>query len=360
MFLAGAVGVVAVAMLLPANALANCANPGQATIVSCGTGAEVIDDVYEGEMFGTFWIMGSGNDAADTGLDAGVWGSPNPSVPGVSGPDGHWLENFFIPGNRCLTWDWSGPNTDGCPGTGTLFMVVSDGENRAFVASMAAAGAAGQIEFDMGRVTNGAPGPVFGGAAGLTLGRAVHVISSSTSAGDVTVDVAALAVPVYDETGGARALPGSVRLRGNNGGTVDQAGPGTHSIVVDQDSDLCWQIVDGSKTATVGCVRVGGLTPSQQLQNAKAALGRGQINFSWDVSAQFDVLGFNIIQKNASKGTERKVNTALIPISGMNDAQAASYRFSVGRNELRATRGGFEIELVRLNGETSRTPAPLR
>ena len=74
----------------------------------------------------------------------------------------------------------------------------------------------------------------------------------------------------------------------------------------------------------------------------------------------FDVLGFNVIQTNATKNTETKVNDSLIPISGMNDAQAASYEFSAGRKDLKATRGGFEIELVRTNGETSRTPAPLR
>lgn len=353
-FLAGVAGVALMAMLLPANALANCPNLGQQSFTLCFGGGEVILGPDSGALAGEFWMQGAGNDAIDAGIDSGIWSGAT--------ADGNWVLDFGldIPGTRCLEWDWGAANTDGCPdGATPVWAVVTDSANAAMVVSKAGVGGAGAGIYDFSFSTNGSVAPNFGGA-GLALGRAVHVSSASTSVGDVTVNVAALAVPRYDETGGARALPGTAQLRGTNGGPVVVPGAGAKAIVVDQDTDLCWEIVDGSYTATLGCVRVGGLTPSQNLQNAKATFGRGQMNFSWEVSAQFDVLGFNVIQKNASKNTEVKVNDTLIPINGMNDAQAASYSFSAGRKDLKATRGGFEIEMVRLNGETSRIPAPLR
>jgi len=359
MFLAGALGVVAVAMLLPTNVFAVCPPTANQTIDLCSGGGEVVYSSGDaGLLSGKFWVQGLGNDAADTGADSGIYSD--------AAFDGNFgeapLGDLGIPDSRCLGWDWGSSGTDGCPdGSTRVWVVVSDRANRGFVASAAGFGAPSATWiFDFSFVDNGVPAPNFGGSAnGLQLGRAVHVNSSSTTAGIVTVDVAALGIPNYGAGGGA-SLPGTVRLRGQNAGDVIQAGAGAHSIGVQEDSDLCWEIVDGSLTATLGCVHVGGLTPSQNLQNAKASLGRGQMNFSWEVSAQFDVLGFNVIQKNATKNTEQKVNDALIPIKGMNDAQAASYSFSAGRKDLKATRGGFEIEMVRLNGETSRTPAPLR
>jgi hypothetical protein len=361
-FLAGALGVVGVAMLLPANVFAVCPPTANQTIDQCSAGGEVLyNSADAGQLSGTFWIQGLGNDALDVGVDAGKWAGA-PGIPGTSGADGNWLADFAVPDSRCISWDWGSGGTDGCPdGGGVLWVVVSDGANRSFIASVSGGSPNATRIYDFGAINNGAPAPNFGGATnGTPLGRSVHVTNSATAAGDVTLNVAALTVPHFDEVNGARALPGTVRLRGFNGGPVIQTGSGTHSIAVDQDSDLCWEIVDGSFTVPLGCVRVGGLTPSQNVLNAKAAIGRGQLNFSWEVSAQFDVLGFNVIQKNATKGTERKVNDSLIPINGMNDAQAAQYRFSATRKDLQATRGGFEIELVRTNGETSRTPAPLR
>jgi len=368
MFLAGAVGVAVVAMLLPANVFANCPNPSQIQMSICSGGGEVLyNSLDAGQLSGKFWIQGQGNDAPGVGVDSGIW-SGAPGIPGVSGADGNWLNDFTIPDSRCMEWDWQSSDTDGCPdGSAPLWVVVSDSANRAMVASAGFVGLAGVGNYDFSFTTNGAPAPNFGGStSGLVLGRAVNVSGSSVAGGLVTVTVNPLSLPIYDELGslpgnpGGRALPGTVRLRGTNGGPVFVNGPGGGPIVVEQESDLCWEIVDGSYTATLGCIRVDGVTPSQNLLNAKASLDRGQLQFSWEVSAQFDVLGFNVIQKIASKGTERKVNDVLIPINGMNDTQAASYQFSAGRKDLKATRGGFEIEMVRLNGETSRTPALLR
>jgi hypothetical protein len=311
-------------------------------------------DYADPQFIGSYWIAGQGNNALGVGMDSGL------NTGTAADNNLNFLNNLGIPGSRCLDIDFGNAGADGCPTLGgTLWIVVSDGLNRAFSASHAGTAVAGGFEYSMGEITNGGAAPTFGGV-GLLTGRAVHVSQADLVGGKASVDVAALAVPNYSETGG-RPLPGTVQLRGtNNASPTTAAGAGAHNdFLVDTDTDLCWEIVDGSFTAVLGCVRVGGNTPSQNVQNAKATIGRGELKFSWDVSAQFDVLGFNVIQKNVTKGTERKVNDALIPISGMNDAQAASYSFDAGRKDLQAVRGGFEIELVRLNGETSRTPAPL-
>jgi hypothetical protein len=355
MFVGGVIGVALAALLLPANALANCAPPADADIFLCsGSGEIFFDPTGAGVLSGRFWMQGAGDNTPGTGTDSGDY-------TGVAA-DGQWLADFGIPGSRCMEWDWSSAGTDGCPTGAPVWVIVRDStdNNRAMIASAAGVGTAPVWNYDFSFTTNGQPAPNFGGAtSGLALGKAVHVLNSGTSAGDVTLNVAALSIPKYDETGGARPLPGTVQLRGvlNASPVID---PDGGNVTVDQDSVLCWEIVDGALQESLGCIRVGGLTPSQNVLNAKVALGKGQLNFSWEVSAQFDVLGFNVIQKNATKNTERKVNDSLIPINGMNDAQAASYQFSAGRKDLQATRGGFEIELVRTNGETSRTPAPLR
>lgn len=353
MFVGGVLGVAVAALLLPANAFANCAPPADADITVCAGGGEVLFAPDTQTLQGTFWMAGAGNAADDVGIDSGIFSG--------AGADGQWLNDFSIPGSRCLEWDWSSAGTDGCPTGAPVFVVVRGSANTAMAVSANGNGVAPVWIYDFSFTTNGGPAPNFGGSTnGLSLGRAVHVSNSSTAGGDVNVDVAALTIPIYDELGGTRPLPGTVQLRGTNGGPVVLAGAGAKSIAVDQDSDLCWENVDTNGfTVPLGCVRVGGLTPSQNVLNAKVTLGRGQLVFTWDVSAQFDVLGFNIIQKNATKNTERKVNDSLIPINGMNDAQAADYRFTAGRKDLQAVRGGFEIELVRTNGETSRTPAPL-
>jgi hypothetical protein len=354
-FLAGAVSVVLVAMLLPANVFAFCPTTGVASFVQCGTGGEVVapPGTPSLSMSGNFWIQGQANPAFGSGTDAGTLAG--------TVADGDWLGDLGIDGNRCLAFDWNNPAADGCPtGSAPLWVVISDSANNAFIASNGGILNGASVEFDFSNTVNGDPAPIFGGAtSGLTLQRAVHVNTASTAGGLVTLNVAALAIPNYSETG-ARAIPGA-RLAGTNlGSPIAVTGAGGGPITVDKDSNLCWEIVDTGVNIPVGCVRVGGLTPSQNVQDAKVTLGKGKLNFSWDVSAQFDVLGFNIIQKSATKGTERTVNSTLIPINGMNDAQAASYNFSAGRNELQATRGGFEIEMVRTNGETSRTPAPLK
>lgn len=355
-FLAGAVSVVLVAMLLPASVFANCPNFGQVQVLQCYSGdTDFPQDVSASPLFGTAWIQGAGNPAQFTGIDTGP---DNATGLGGSQADFNWIQDIAgDPQTRCIVVDWGDARMDGCPTSSStpVWVVVSDSFNHAMAVSVLPTVTPEGLLFDLATVSNGTSG-IFG--VGLAVGRAVHVDTASTSVSSVSVNVAALSLPVYSETG-SRTLPG-VQLRGKNSGLdTIQAGSGAHSIVVDKDSDLCWDVVDAGFTAPLGCVRIGGLTPSQNLQNAKATLGKGQVNFSWDVSAQFDVLGFNIIQKNATKGTERAVNSTLIPISGMNDAQAASYKFSAGRNDLQATRGGFEIEMVRTNGETSRTPVPL-
>jgi len=355
-FLAGAVSVALVAMLLPASVFANCPNLGQVVVQQCFGGQTDLPVDGLGNpgppLFGTMWVQGLANPAALAGTDSGLLTGDQ--------ADGNWIVDFGIdPTVRCIGIDWNDARVDGCPNFGApMWVVVSDSLNNAMVASVAGTSDGGSPpigSFDFGLISNGVPG-VFG--PGTRLGRAVLVNTAATGPSSVTLGVAALNIPEYFDT--ARPLPG-VQLRGTSGGlpTV-QSGSGSHSIAVDKDSRLCWDIVDTGFTAELGCVRVGGLTPSQNVQNAKVDLGKGKLNFSWDVSAQFDVLGFNIIQKNATKGTERTVNGSLIPINGMNDALAASYKFSAGRSELQATRGGFEIEMVRTNGETSRTPAPLK
>jgi hypothetical protein len=359
-FLAGAVGVVGVAMLLPANVFAVCPPTANQTLDSCTANAEVLyNSADAGQLSGVFWTQGQGNDAPDLGNDSGKW-SGAPGIPGISGADGNWLTDIGLPDSRCIGWDWGSGGTDGCPdGTQPIWLRVSDDANRSMIVSVASGGFPTGV-FDFSRITNGTANGLLGGA-GLQLGRSVQVINASTAGSVVTLNVAALALPKYDELNGTRPYPGTVRLHGTSGGLpVLQTGTGAHSIGVDKDSDVCWEIADGSLTVPLGCIRVGGLTPSQNVLNPKVTVGRGQLNFSWEVSAQFDVLGFNVIQKNATRSTERKVNDTLIPINGMNDAQAASYNFSAGRKDLQATRGGFEIELIRTNGETSRTPAPLR
>jgi hypothetical protein len=295
------------------------------------------------------WVQGQGDPAPLTGIDTGI-------LTGAAA-DLNWIQDFGFGVTRCIGIDWQNAGVDGCPTTtAPLWVVVSDSHNNAMVASVAGFTNINLgISYDLGTISNGVPGD-FG--PGTNPGRAVHVVSASTAGSLVNVTVSPLSIPQFFDT--SRPLPGT-RLRYRNAGldaTVSGSTGGT--VPVDKDSRVCWDIVDGGFTAELGCVLIGGLTPSQNVLNAATSIGKGKLSFSWDVSAQFDVLGFNIIQKNASKGTERTVNSTLIPINGMNDAQAASYNFSAGRNELQATRGGFEIELVRTNGETSRTPAPLK
>jgi hypothetical protein len=298
MFVGGVLGVAVAALLLPANAFANCAPPADADITVCAGGGEVLFNPLDAQgnpvvLTGMFWMQGAGtsNPNDDAGIDSGIFSG--------AGADGQWINDFGIPGSRCLEWDWSSAGTDGCPTGLPVWVVVRGSGNSAMVVSAAAQGASPVFFYDFSFTNNGGPAPNFGGSTnGLSLGRAVHVSSSAAAAGDATVNVAALALPHYDEIGGTRPYPGTVQLRGTNGGPVVQTGSGAKTIAVDQDSDLCWEIVDGALTTPLGCVRVGGLTPSQNVLNAKAAIGRGQLNFSWEVSAQFDVLGFNVIQKN--------------------------------------------------------------
>lgn len=360
-FLAGVVGVAGVALLLPANVFAVCPPTANQTFDLCSGGGEITySSADAGFLDGKFWIQGQGTDTLGTGIDSGAW-TGHPST-GTSGADGNWITDFGLPDSRCLGFDWGSAGTDGCPdGSGVLWVTVFDGKNRGFMASVDGGLANATRIYDFSAIINGGVSPNFGSTtAGLTLGRAVSVATSSTISGKVSLNVSALAQPNYSETG-SRTRPGTVRLHGiNNALDVLQTGSGAQSILVDPNTDVCWETLDGGIVGVLGCVHTGGLTPSQNVQNAKVTPGRGELIFSWEVSAQFDVLGFNVIQKNVSKNTERTVNDTLIPINGQNDAQAASYNFSAGRKDLQATRGGFEIELVRTNGETSRTPAPLR
>jgi len=360
---------LAAALLVPAQAWAAC--PGGVGISSCltaGGGAVAPGAVGFG---GTYWIPGAGldvigfvadplvgggtNDGGIYGTDAGTnAGFPLALSPGLSFVTDYDSGGAFF----CLAWDWGSFGSDGCAnGTDAMTVVLRDDQNRFALMQVAGSGAL----YDFDSITNGITGPQGGTGNGVPLGRAVHAVSAGDLGLSVQVDVAPLTIVSYDDQGGIRAVPGTPRLRGLVGAvsTVVATGAGGGSVSVDADSDLCWELVDAGYTATLGCLRVGGDTPSQNVINGKAGFAKGGASFSWDVTAQFDVLGFNIYQKNVSKGNERQINDGLIPISGDNDATAESYKYLAPRSDLRAWKGGFEIELVRQNGETSRSPVTI-
>jgi len=317
------------------------------------------------DVGGTFWIAGAGNDLTGPGDTTPGFGNDAGGLAGFPVDPNFgtgWLVDFFLDNaSRAFYWDFGSSGSDGCGDGvvgGALVVVARDDRNNFALMQVAPSGAA-TYEFDT--VNNGVPSPLGGTNSGAPMGRAVHAVSSSDLGASVQVSVAPLAITSYDDQGGARPIPGTPRLRGSVGSvsTVVANGAGGGVVAVDADSDLCWELVDGSYTATLGCVRVGGNTPSQNVVNGKAGFAKGGASFTWDVTAQFDVLGFNIYQKNVTKGSERKINDGLIGVSGENDASAESYKYLVPRNDLRAWKGGFEIELVRQNGETSRAPVTI-
>lgn len=355
----------AVAWLAPAQTWAGCPAGVPINTFSGGfvMGEAPVGVPFAGSVGGTFWISGQGNDLTgpgDTtpgfGNDAGgLAGFPLDPTPFVG-----WLVDFIGDNSsRAAFWDFGSSGSDGC-GDGVagppLVVVARDDQNRFALMQVPPNGAA---QYDFDTLTNGVPSP--NGGIGAPMGRAVHATSSSDLGSTVQVTVGPLAIPSYDDQGGARAIPGTPRLRGRVGGvsSVVANGGGGGVVAVDADTDLCWELVDGSYTVTLGCLTVGGNTPSQNVVNGKAGFAKGGAAFTWDVTAQFDVLGFNVYQKNVTKGSERKINDGLIPISGENDATAESYKYVAPRSDLRAWKGGFEIELVRSNGETSRAPVTI-
>jgi len=350
----------AIALLAPAQTWAAC--PGGVSFQSClfGGGGAIAPGALG--FGGTYWIAGQGLDVIGTGA-AGDSGFGNDAGQLAGFPvalDGTAFVTDFGSGGAfyCLNWDWASFGSDGCAnGTDTMVAVLRDDQNR--FALMQVAGSGANYDFDL--ITNGTTGPNGGLVNGVPLGRAVHAVSSGDLGLSVQVNVAPLSIVSYDDQGGVRPLPGTPRLRGRVGAvsTVVANGAGGGSVSVDADSDLCWELVDAGYSATLGCLTVGGNTPSQNVVNGKAGFAKGGASFSWDVTAQFDVLGFNVYQKNVTKGSERKINDGLIGISGENDATAESYKYVVPRSDLRAWKGGFEIELVRSNGETSRAPVTI-
>jgi hypothetical protein len=297
---------------------------------------------------------------ADAGLSAGLYTPPLDQ--GAA-----WVTDFggVIPGIICVAWDWQNPLQDGCGDGfvgGAMAVAMRDGAGNFAIMQVAPGG--GFYDFDT--INNGIAGPT-GGALnnGVALHKAVTVSSASDLGSTVSVTVAPLNLApgfaLYDDQGGSRPLPGTVRLRGRQGGLTNtlSTGPGGGVATVDADTDVCWELVDAGYTVTLGCRSIGGNTPSQNVINGKAGFAKGGAAFTWDVTAQFDVLGFNIYQKNVTKGTDRKINDGLISLSGDNDATAESYRYLASRSDLRAWKGGFEIELVRQNGETSRSPVTI-
>lgn len=377
---------VAVALAAPVSAWAAC--PGNVPFSQAGGGIFV--PAGSVDVGGTFWIAGGGIDAVGPGDTTGGFGNDAGSLAGIPvnpvfGGGGDWMVDFIGDNTtRLIFWDWASSGSDGCgnglgacvggsnPGTactvgGTdclgggscslagrpaMVVVARDDHNNFAVMQVAPSGAA---SYDFDTINNGGDSPFGGVGNGVTLGRAVKVNSSADVAGKVQLNVAALVLKNYDDLSGARAVPGTPRLKGVlNGAPVTVAGGGGGAITVDPESNLCWELVDAGYTATLGCVRVGTSNASQNLANGKADFSKGGAHFSWDVTAQFDVLGFNIYQKDATKGTERKVNATLIPLSGENDATPESYTYTAARRDLRAVKGGFQIELVRQNGETIR------
>jgi hypothetical protein len=368
---------LAIVSLSPAPAWAAC--PGAFQMTQCanqGGGLQLAPSATQ--VGGTFWMVGQGLDVigpgdttAGFGNDAGGLAAfPIPVA--EFDPNRTWLTDFAsdtggVPGLVCISWDWVNPGSDGCGDATTgavLAAVLRDNQGNFAVMQVAGTGS-----FDFDNINNGGPGPAFPGfcsTCGVTLRKGVTVTSATDLGTTVGVTVAALNLlpgqTLYDDAGGSRALPGTVRLIERFGGvdTVKSAGPGGTTVTVAADSNVCWELVDAGYHVTLGCRAIGGNTPSQNVINGTAGFAKGGAKFSWDVTAQFDVLGFNIYQKNVSKGVDRKINDTLIGLSGDNDATAESYNYVAPRSDLRAWKGGFEIELVRQNGETSRAPVTLK
>lgn len=355
---------VAVALLAPTSTWAAC--PGAVGIYQCvfSSGGVQADPANTG-VGGTFWVPGQGLDAIGPGDTTGGFGNDGGQLAGFPIPvDGSsFITDFGIGGGiLCLAWDWFSFGSDGCAAPGAVTAAVLRDSSGNF-AVMQVGDSGGLYDFDS--INNGGTSWQGGIGNGVTLAKAMTISSSSDLGGTVDVTVAPLnldpGVTVFDDQGGARGVPGTARLRGRQGGldaTVANGNAGG-TFNVDADSTLCWELVDGGYSVTLGCREIGGNTPSQNVINGKAGFAKGGATFSWDVTAQFDVLGFNIYQKNVTKGSERKINDGLIPISGDNDATAEAYSYVAPRSDLRAWKGGFEIELVRQNGETSRAPVSI-
>jgi len=308
----------AVACLVPVQTWAGC--PAGVPISSTTGGFVMAPGAVDAG--GTWWITTQGNDATGPGDTTPGFGNDAGSLAGFPQtpvfPDS-WLVDFLADNStRAFFWDFGSSGSDGC-GDGVagppLVVVARDDQNNFALMQVAPSGFA---SYDFDTVTNGVASPL-GGNNGAPMARAVHAVSSSDLGASVQVTVAALNIPSYDDQGGLRPIPGTPRLRGSVGSvsTVVANGAGGGSVSVDADSDLCWELVDGAYTATLGCLRVGGNTPSQNVVNGKAGFAKGGAAFTWDVTAQFDVLGFNVYQKNVTKGSERKINDGLIPARAM-------------------------------------------
>jgi hypothetical protein len=339
---------LALAPLAPGSARAACATSvpfGQCVI---GGGAIILRDAAS-PTGGTFWVPGSGADAlgpGDTapgfGDDAGLLaGFPLPSDPYLS-----FLGDFLGDGaTRCLYWDWSSPGSDGCADGVTEPMAVVVREGRNNLALLQVGPRDGTYDFDA--ITNGGPSPFGGEFNGVTTSPAVHAFPiGGRPPYTLLMSVEPLAIVSYDDQGGAREVPGTPRLTGLRQGArqVVAEGGGSATVEVDAESDLCWELADGPYSVLLGC-EVVPRHPPQHVLNARASIVDGQVIFTWEVSAQVDVLGFNIVQRNESGDWAQFVNQTLIPRSGANDWAPASYRYVARWRDLRARRSFFEINL---------------
>jgi len=338
---------------------ARAACTGSVPIIQCASGAVVLGEGSP-ETGGTFWVPGQGDDLlgpgyptpAGFGDDAGLLAG-YPLDPTAFST---FLTDLIGDGTtRCLLWDLSSYGSDGCPDgtTEPLAVVVREGADRFALLQVGPEVA----YYDFDTIDNGGPSPFGGEHNGVTTAPAVRVSSlSMVPPYFATIGVEPLAITSYDDQGGTRAVPGTPRLVGITGGVsgVVSEGGGAATVGVDADSDLCWHLVDGAYTVRLGCYHVP-LSPPQSVLDATVSLVDGRATFTWDVSAQVDVLWFNVVQRSARGGWSQYVNAAPIARLGDNDWAPASYRHEARWRDLRASKSSFAIELVHEDGRREYT-----
>src|SRR5262245_6136914 len=109
-----AVAGIAVALLAPAGAWAAC--PGSVQITHCASGVVLTaplrgDGVTPNAAGGTWWMVGTGNDATGPGDTSPGFGDDAGALAGFPQdptPFNTWLLDFIGDNTtRCIFWDWS-------------------------------------------------------------------------------------------------------------------------------------------------------------------------------------------------------------------------------------------------------------
>jgi hypothetical protein len=96
-----------------------------------------------------------------------------------------------------------------------------------------------------------------------------------------------------------------------------------------------------------------GATPvADRVVNVKVAKKFGKMDISWDTSAEFTTVGFNLIGTKRN-GRDVQLNAQLIPAKNGTTGDGASYSVSVSAGALKGSTAVY-VEIVKTNGAKER------